>query len=315
MALASDVPAIVCTALEKRFPDIHAVRGVDLTVARGECLALLGPNGAGKTTTVEMIEGLTEPSSGRIELFGRPWGTGEKSDRQIRAGLGVCLQENNFQERLSVVETVDLFRSFYEDPAPAAELIGLVALEAKARSQVGKLSGGQRQRLALACALAGRPSLLCLDEPTTGLDPQSRRQVWDIVEGFRRGGGTVLLTTHYMEEAEHLADRVAIMDHGLIIARGTSASLIASLGASDIADLVFDRPPALEPFRDLPGVSEARLVEAHHLRLVAPNIAAILPALLERAAQLELALVSLGTHKATLEDVFIHYTGRALRDA
>jgi ABC-2 type transport system ATP-binding protein len=309
----STPPAIECVDLHKRFPDIHAVRGVDLRVEPGECLALLGPNGAGKTTTVEMLEGLTEPSSGRIEIFGEPWGRSLASDRAIREHIGVCLQETRFQERLSIGETVDLFRSFYRAGDSRENLVATVALESKVDAMVGKLSGGQRQRLALACALAGRPRILFLDEPTTGLDPQSRRQVWEVVARFKANGGTVLLTTHYMEEAQHLADRVAIMDHGRVIARGTAHELIASLGASDIATIRFDRIPDPTPFGDLPTVGEVR-PDGEQLRISANSIARALPDIINCAERLGLGLVSLSTHQASLEDVFIHYTGRQLRD-
>jgi ABC-2 type transport system ATP-binding protein len=315
---AGDPPAIRCEGLHKRFPDIHAVRGVDLVVEAGTCLALLGPNGAGKTTTVEMIEGLTPPSEGRVAIFGRRLGQSRAEDRLIREDVGVCLQETHFQERLRVRETIELFRAFHANSAPLAELIDAVSLGPKAESFVGKLSGGQRQRLALACALAGRPRLLCLDEPTTGLDPQSRRQVWDVVSAFRKGGGTVLLTTHYMEEAHMLADRVAIMDGGRIIADGTPAALIAGLGAKDVATLVFDRAPDPAPFAAAVHAAEARVTpeeDGFALTLATSELAARMPALTALAAAQGLTLVRLSMHAATLEDVFIHHTGRGLRDA
>jgi len=315
-----DHVAIRCEGLHKRYPTIHAVRGVDLTVARGECLALLGPNGAGKTTTVEMIEGLTEPSEGSISIFGRTWGSGADVDRAIRGSIGVCLQESSFQERLSINETIDLFRSFYPDPVSREELVALVSLQAKATDHAGKLSGGQRQRLALACALAGRPRLLYLDEPSTGLDPQSRRQVYEIIKKFQSGGGTVLLTTHYMDEARLLADSVAIMDAGQIIVRGTTLDLIASLGAGEIATVVFDRPVDKESFAGMSGLAGAVLDAVGTdnplctLRFAAQNLSFLLPEILRIAALAQLAVVSIATHSATLEDVFIHYTGRGLRD-
>ncbi len=310
--------ALSCRQLVKRYPDVLAVAGIDLEVRAGECMAVLGPNGAGKTTTVEMIEGLTEPSAGEIEVFGHVWGRSDKDDRAIRAAIGVQLQETHFQEKLSVLETIELFAAFYETSKRASELMALVALEAKASARVGKLSGGQKQRLALACALVGAPRLLCLDEPTTGLDPQSRRQIWEIVERFKAGGGTVLLTTHYMEEAARLADRVAIMDHGRIIALDTPAALIASLGAEDIVEVLADRPLALERLQALPAVGEVR-VEAREdggvrVRLSVQEIGRALPALLALAAEHEARLEGLVTHRATLEDVFVHHTGRGLRD-
>jgi ABC-2 type transport system ATP-binding protein len=316
--------AVVCTALVKRYPDVVAVAGLDLVVAAGECLAVLGPNGAGKTTTVEMIEGLTTPSAGSIAVFGRVWGESPRSDRAIRMTLGVQLQETHFQERLTVAETVALFAACYADPRPATVLIAKVALEAKASARVGKLSGGQRQRLALACALVGSPRLLCLDEPSTGLDPQSRRQIWEIVEGFKADGGTVLLTTHYMEEAAQLADRVAIMDHGKLIALGTPAELVHSLGAEDIVVFEVDRPQALEELRALAGAGEVSAERGEtdesqrgrrwHVRLSVRAVAETLPHLLALIAGAGATLLTLATHRATLEDVFVHHTGRALRD-
>jgi ABC-2 type transport system ATP-binding protein len=311
----NETPAVVCRQLVKRYPDVVAVAGLDLSVRAGECMAVLGPNGAGKTTTVEMIEGLTEPTAGEIEVLGEVWGRSHHGDRAIRSALGVQLQETHFQERLTVRETIELFQAFYERSRPAAELIGLVALEAKAAARVGKLSGGQKQRLALACALVGSPRLLCLDEPTTGLDPQSRRQIWEIVERFKADGGTVVLTTHYMEEAARLADRVAIMDHGRIIALDTASALIASLGAEDIVELDCDRPLPPERLAELPGVGEARAEPGgRRVRLSVRDIGLTLPALLALIAEHGARLDGLVTHRATLEDVFVHHTGRGLRD-
>src|SRR3954462_7419934 len=219
--------------LRKSYKDVIAVDGLDLEVRTGECFGLLGPNGAGKTTTVEICEGLNTPDSGDVLVLGRQWGD---HDRELRQRLGISLQETQFSEKLTVSETVQLFRSFYERGPSPANVIAMVQLQEKAGSRVGSLSGGQKQRLALACALVGDPELLFLDEPTTGLDPQSRRQLWDLIERFKAGGRSILLTTHYMEEAERLCDRVAIMDHGRVIAEGTPRELIASLGAEHVLE-------------------------------------------------------------------------------
>jgi len=305
--------AIECRALVKRYPDIVAVDGLDLVVHTGECLAVLGPNGAGKTTTVEMIEGLTAATSGEIRVFGVAWGASAAGDRQIRSSIGVALQETRFQERLTVSETIELFASFFGESRPTAELVALVGLEAKQSGRVGKLSGGQLQRLALACALVGKPRLVCLDEPTTGLDPQSRRQIWDIVSRFKADGGTVLLTTHYMEEAAQLADRVAIMNRGKIIALDTPAALVASLAAEDIVDFTSDRPFTNERLLTLPGVSGAT-ADGLKYRLQVKAVADTLPALFAAASESGVHIVTLGTHQATLEDVFVHHTGRGLQD-
>jgi ABC-2 type transport system ATP-binding protein len=224
--------AVRCEHLTKRYGDLVAVNGLSLTVHRGECFGLLGPNGAGKTTTIEILEGLLTPDAGDVEVLGMRWKTHE---RALRQRLGIQLQETRLADKLSVEETLRLFRSFYDRGRTVEELLAIVELEAKRASWVGKLSGGQRQRLAIACALAGAPDLLFLDEPTTGLDPQSRRQLWGVLERFRsEEGGTVVLTTHYMDEAEVLCDRVAVVDHGRIIALGAPKELIAQLGAPKV---------------------------------------------------------------------------------
>src|SRR5262245_3207193 len=224
--------ALRCNALVKKYGDVTAVNGLDLEVRAGECFGLLGPNGAGKTTTVEIFEGLTVADGGEVELLGMRWGTG--NDQTMRERIGVALQQTELADKLSVEETVRLFRSFYQQGGDVDSIIQLVSLEEKRAARVGKLSGGQKQRLAVACALVGAPDVLFLDEPTTGLDPQARLQLWGVVEKFRAGGGTILLTTHYMEEAARLCDRIAIMDHGRVIALGSPAELIASLGADQI---------------------------------------------------------------------------------
>ena len=220
--------AVHCDRLVKRYPDVVAVDGLSLSVQRGECFGLLGPNGAGKTTTIEILEGLVEPDAGEVVVLGLTW---RGHERELRQRLGIQLQETQLNDKLTVEETLRLFRSFYGDGPPVDELIAFVELESKRASRVGKLSGGQKQRLAVACGLAGSPDLLFLDEPTTGLDPQSRRQLWDVLRRFRATGGTILLTTHYMDEAETLCDRVAIVDQGRVIALGAPTELIASLGA------------------------------------------------------------------------------------
>jgi ABC-2 type transport system ATP-binding protein len=220
------VLAIRCRNLRKRYADVVAVDGLDLDVRAGECFGLLGPNGAGKTTTIEILEGLNKPDEGEVEVLGMRWGT---HDHALRQKLGIQLQETQLNEKLTVEETLRLFRSFYDEGASLDAVLARVQLEPKRHAQVGKLSGGQKQRLSVGCALVGRPALLFLDEPTTGLDPQSRRQLWGLLEEFRREGGTILLTTHYMDEAEVLCDRLAIVDQGKVIAEGSPAELTASL--------------------------------------------------------------------------------------
>jgi ABC-2 type transport system ATP-binding protein len=290
---------------------LTAVAGVDLEVLTGECFGLLGPNGAGKTTTVEILEGLSRPDGGEVEVLGTRWGAG--ADRRLRQRLGVQLQETQLADKLTVAETIRLFASFYPRPRPFEEVISLVGLEEKRGARVGKLSGGQRQRLALACALVSDPEVLFLDEPTTGLDPQARLKVWQVVDDFRSRGGTVLMTTHYMEEAERLCDRVAIMDHGRVIALDTPAGLVASLGGSQIIEL---RPePTLEPaeLSEVPGVASADARNGT-LALSVRDIGSVLPLLLTELDRRGARIAELRTHQATLEDVFVHLTGRALRD-
>src|ERR671919_2801865 len=230
---AASAPSLLVRGLRKRYADVVAVDGIDLEIRPGECFGLLGPNGAGKTTTIEICEGLTEPDEGEVLVLGRRWG---EHDRELRELLGISLQETQFSGKLTVEETVRLFRSFYHRGPSAAEVIGTVQLQEKRTGRVGQLSGGQRQRLALACALVGDPALLFLDEPTTGLDPQSRRQLWELIERFKSDGRSILLTTHYMDEAERLCDQVAIMDHGKIIALGTPAELIAALQTEHVLE-------------------------------------------------------------------------------
>jgi ABC-2 type transport system ATP-binding protein len=308
--LPAPAPAISCRGLVKRYADVVAVDGLDLTVAPGECFGLLGPNGAGKTTTIEILEGLTKPDAGEVAILGRHWGTHE---RELRARLGISLQESRFHDRLTVFETLDLFRSLYPSGRDPELLLSDMSLTEKRNARVGKLSGGQRQRLAVACALAGDPEILFLDEPTTGLDPQSRRELWDLIEGYRAAGRTVLLTTHYMEEAERLCDRVAVVDHGRIIAQGTPGELVAGLNAPYIVEFASDPALSAEDLRALPGVRDCRQRDARWFVRVASLVEAV-PALLASLDRGKARLLTLSTHQATLEDVFISLTGRELRD-
>jgi ABC-2 type transport system ATP-binding protein len=307
----TDSPALACRGLVKRYPDIVAVAGLDLEVRRGECFGLLGPNGAGKTTTIEILEGLIEQDAGEVEVLGRQW----RTDRdELRRRLGVQLQETQLAEKLTVEETLRLFRSFFAEGPTVDELLDLVELGAKRGSWVGKLSGGQKQRLAVACALAGRPELLFLDEPTTGLDPQSRRQLWELLGRFRAEGRTILLTTHYMDEAHALCDRVGIMDQGTLIALGTPRELVASIGAEHVVEFAVEgAPPDDEALGDLPGVRDVRRENAH-VALATSELHATIPALLDHLRHAGATLSMLGTHSATLEDVFVSLTGRHLRD-
>jgi ABC-2 type transport system ATP-binding protein len=305
--------ALSCRGLVKRYPGVVAVDHLDLEVRAGECFGLLGPNGAGKTTTIEIFEGLNRADEGEVRVLGHAWGAGDKADRALRERLGIQLQETKLHEKLSVVETLRLFRSFYRRGPSVEEVIRFVALEEKRNAWVQKLSGGQKQRLSLACALVNEPDVLFLDEPTTGLDPQSRRQLWELLEGFRRAGRTILLTTHYMDEAERLCDRVAIVDHGRVIALGTPAELIASLGAEHVVEFAVEGDIEPSWLETLPGVNAARR-EAGGWALTVHQLHVALPALLDELARRRIALGRLATHHATMEDVFVHLTGRTLRD-
>lgn len=309
---ATQPVALRCAGLVKRFVDVTAVNGLDLEVYAGECFGLLGPNGAGKTTTVEILEGLTPADEGTVELLGQNWTSGDQ--RALRERIGVQLQETKLAEKVTVVETLRLFRSFYKRGHSVDEVIRTVGLEEKRNARVGKLSGGQKQRLAVACALVSDPELLFLDEPTTGLDPQARLSLWDIVDKFRAGGGTILLTTHYMEEATRLCDRVAIMDHGKMIALGTPAELIASLGAEQVIEFSVTNTLADEPLTSLPAVNNLHKRDEIYA-LTVSEIGVALPALFAEIERQQAELVTLTTHQATLEDVFVSLTGRMLRDA
>jgi ABC-2 type transport system ATP-binding protein len=262
-----------------------------------------------------MLEGLTRPDAGTIEILGRSWATDAD---EIRERIGVQLQETRLQEKVSVLETLRLFRSFYREGRDLAHVLEIVGLTDKGDARVETLSGGQHQRLSLACALVSNPELLFLDEPTTGLDPQARRRVWEIVDGFKSEGGTILLTTHYMEEAEKLADEVVIVDAGKVIALGTPASVIASLQAESIVQL-HPKDGGGERLSEqallaLPGVGEVRR-EGAAFTLVVTDTQASVAALLAHLDTVSVALESLQTHSPTLEDVFVALTGKHLRDA
>jgi ABC-2 type transport system ATP-binding protein len=304
-------PALSIRGLRKRYGETVAVDGIDLDVARGECFGLLGPNGAGKTTTIEICEGLTEADQGAVSILGfnhRDHGA------EIRARIGISLQDTKLPEKLTVEEIVRLFRSFYPKGRSVEHAIAAVQLGEKRNGRAGQLSGGQKQRLALACALVADPELFFLDEPTTGLDPQSRRQLWDLIAELKAEGRTIVLTTHYMEEAERLCDRVAIVDHGKIIAQGTPRALIAMLGSEHVVEFGLETAPiALGDLEALPGVTKATAVDGR-VQLDVTHVHHTIPALLDLIDARQATLTSLATHTATLEDVFVHLTGRQLRD-
>ena len=309
-------PSLLLRGLRKAFGDVVAVNGLDLEVARGECFGLLGPNGAGKTTTIEICEGLTAADAGTVKLLGLDWHTGAE---ELRQRIGIQLQETQFPEKATVEETLRLFRSFYRRGISVDESIRTAQLEEKRGARVGTLSGGQKQRLAMACALVGDPELLFLDEPTTGLDPQARRHLWDLVEQLKQAGRTIILTTHYMEEAERLCDRVAIMDHGRTIAQGTTQQLVALVGADHIVEFaVAGRDTDLAQMNvalltAIPSVQSHRVDAGLH-QLSVSELHTAVPRIFAALEEQGLNLSEFRTHSATLEDVFVSLTGRTLRD-
>lgn len=316
--------AIRCQGLRKTYrakPPVDAVRGIDLEVPVGECFGVLGPNGAGKTTTIEILEGLLEATSGSVEILGLNWK--EHAD-QIRQRIGVSLQETVLSDDLTVQETVQLFRSFYQNALTIDQAMESVSLKGKAAARVNKLSGGQKQRLAVACAMVSNPEILFLDEPTTGLDPSSRREVWEIITRLREQGRTVLLTTHYMDEAQQLCDRVAIFNEGQVVALGSPTQLIQSLGAEQFVSfrVATDKDPAeavavgdelLQEIGQLPSVVEVDLDE-DQVRVACRHLHQLIPALVDLLGKRQLALFELLTRAATLDDVFISLTGRRLSE-
>ncbi len=314
----SEAPAIELKDLRKTYrkgrETVRAVDGLDLVVARGEVFGLLGPNGAGKTTTVEVCEGLTVPDGGEVRILGTQWRVG--ADDELRARIGVCLQETKFHDHANVEEVLRLFRSCFDRGRTVDEALALVSLEEKRGARQKSLSGGQRQRLAVATALLGEPDLLFLDEPTTGLDPQSRRQLWQVVQDYQSAGGTVLLTTHYMDEAQQLCDRVAIVDRGKVIALGSPADLIRSLGAEHFG--VVDGVDAAacpddQAFLALPDVVAVER-RGDRGECTGASVHTALPAVLDMLEQRHVEIDGLSTRHATLEDVFVHLTGRHLRE-
>ena len=318
---------IQCTNLRKTYDGkVEAVRGLSLQIEAGQCFGLLGPNGAGKTTTIEILEGLLAPTSGEVRIFGHTW---NDNPRQLREWIGISLQETRLSEKLTARETIELFASFYSEPRPAEDILEELQLAEKSDAWVGNLSGGQKQRLAVATALVGNPRILFLDEPTTGLDPQSRRQLWDIIRTFQKKGGTVLLTTHYMDEAERLCDQLAIVDHGQIIAEGTPADLIDRLGGHHVVEFQVSHANKnnngsadknndnddddIDRWRSLPSVESVRREDSTVLLSVRePHLT--IPALLDAVTNDGHQLEHLSTRQASLEDVFVQLTGRHLRE-
>jgi len=302
--------AIEATGLVKSFGSVHAVRGLNLTVQRGEVFGLLGPNGAGKTTSLEMLEGLVQPDSGEIRLLGLDWRT---QGTEIRNRIGVQFQYTHLDEKIRVREVLEMYSKYYDKPRPVSELLKLLQLEEKADAYQLKLSGGQRQRLALGLALVNDPELVFLDEPTTGLDPQARQSFWDLVRQLKSEGRTVLITTHYMDEAEALCDQIGIMDHGQILQLGTPRELIASLNQPSYAEIEFaGRTPDVQAFAEKLGMAVD--VQPQHWVVALNDPTRDLQQILTCVESLDLPMQQLHVRRASLEDVFLHRTGRSLRE-
>ena len=300
--------------LKKAFADVRAVDGINLEVAAGECFGLLGPNGAGKTTTIEICEGLTAPDAGAVELLGLNWQTGAE---ELRQRIGIQLQETQFPDKLTVEEALRLFRSFYRRGITLDESIGMAQLEEKRRARIGGLSGGQKQRLAMATALVGDPELLFLDEPTTGLDPQARLHLWELVEKLKSAGRTIILTTHYMEEAERLCDRIVIVDHGQVVANDTLQGLYRLLPVTNSLRVELDETKnglRIGDVRALPGVHSAEF-DSGTLRVGVEDLAAQTPCVLQWLVEHGHSYHHVSSERADLETVFLTLTGRSLRDS
>ncbi len=311
-ASGDGTPIVVVRDLAKRYGRVVAVDGISFEIRRGEIFGMLGPNGAGKTTTLEILEGIRAADRGEALVDGLEI---RRKRRAVQARIGVQLQATSLFEELTVRETLALFGSFYPRALDPDALLREVALEEKARARPQELSGGQRQRLALALALVNDPALLFLDEPTTGLDPQSRRMLWDTIVRLRERGKTIVLTTHFMDEAQTLCDRIAILDAGRIIAQDTPAGLVAMLGARATIEGVLQPATAVgtDALRALPGVSEAREAGGRAL-IYTERLETTLPALLQLAAGRGAQVEHLQVHAPTLEDVFLKLTGRGLRE-
>ncbi len=309
--MATETQAIVAENLHKHYGKTQAVDGISFTVGVGEIFGMLGPNGAGKTTTIEMIEGLRIPDEGQITVLGL---TQPRDARAIKLRIGIQLQTTSLYPKLSVTELLDLFHKFYpgRQTLPTDELITLVGLEEKKSTRSKELSGGQKQRLSVALALVNDADILFLDEPTTGMDPQARRQLWDVITGLRDRGKTIMLTTHYLEEAEELCDRVAIVDHGHIIELGAPTELIHRY-FSEIAIEFQNGHGTPDSYQALPGVSSAT-IEDGRVTVFSHDVPQTMAALLTQETGDGQTLQGLSVRSATLEDVFLKLTGRALRD-
>ena len=307
--LAND-QLIRVTGLKKHYKDVLAVDGISFSVPRASVFTILGPNGAGKTTTLEILEGIREPDAGEIEVFGIRV---SRVDRTVKERMGILLQEANFEPYLKVKEVLRLFASFFKHPLPVEEILDRIALTEKANAHVKTLSGGQKQRLALGAALVNNPDLIFLDEPTTGLDPQARRNIWSIITDLKGEGKAIILTTHYMEEAEALSDHVCIMDHGIIIAEGSPQELSAQLGQETIIEFTAGELPADAMAPLIEGCKTARM-DGELVTVETEDLIATMEHLLAWAKGRDLELKNMVVRQPNLEDVFLSLTGRRIRE-
>jgi len=318
----SSSPVVDAQSLTKKFGTLTAVSDVSLKLAPGECLAILGPNGAGKTTTVEMLEGLVPPTSGRLTIFGMDM---QKQRAAIQERVGVLLQETHMYKRYTVKETLELFSSFYQNPEDPIDIIGRMNLEDKKNVQLKNLSGGQKQRVYLGACLINNPELIFLDEPTTGLDPQSRRSIWDLLNTLKSQNKSMILTTHYMEEAEKLADRIIIFDHGKIIAEGTLNQLIAthcdgqvisfSLSIDQKQILSDELPKVLTTLKSKHEFFNAAITVGNRVEILTHSTSSMIVSILQTLKSNGFDIQELNLRSGSLEDVFIKLTGRSIRDA
>lgn len=302
---------VLAEGLKKRYGNVQAVDGFSLTVHAEEIVGIVGPNGAGKTTTIEMMEGLRKPDEGTCRICGFD---SVRENRSVRERIGISLQQAGMPDETTVLEVLRLYSSLYEDPIPVGDLLHRFGLKEKANARTEKLSGGQRQRLALALALIGRPEVVFLDEPTTGLDPQSRRALWDVVRSLKNEGRAIVLSTHYMDEVEHLCDRVVVMDHGRVLAQGTPRELMATYGPESVVEIDLAAAAvdtvALSQLEAVTGVK----VEEDRVLLYTAHTAKTLMSLASYAQQADLPLGDLRTRSASMDDVFIALTGRSVRE-
>lgn len=302
--------AIEISHLVKRYGPLTAVDDVSFTVERGEIFGLLGPNGAGKTTTVECVEGLRTPDGGEIRVLGLD---ARRDFKPIKERIGIQLQTTGLYPKLTVREVIDLFASFYARHLPSERVIEMTGLQERQRAAVKELSGGQKQRLSVALALVNDPDLLFLDEPTTGLDPQARRNLWDVIEDLQKQGKTILMTTHYMEEAEQLCNRVAVMDHGKIIALDEPDALVRQNFQEQAIEFESPRHPSPSALQAVPGVTRVQ-IEDNQITTYSSDVPATMSGLLDLARQSALQFGDLTVRRATLEDVFLKLTGRRIRE-